>query len=87
MSAEIEYKTYIGEDIDIVVHFEIEPEEPMTRGHPGCAAELVFNDIALVDGNSIMDILNKETLDKLEVECFEHANELAYDAYLSSFYG
>jgi len=77
--SEIEYKTYIGEDIDIMVHFEINPEEPMTRHHPGCAAELVFNDIALVDGNSIMDILNEETLDKLGVECFEHANELAYD--------
>jgi len=85
--SEIEYKTYIGEDIDVVVHFEIESEEPMTGDCPGCAAELLFNDIALVDGNSIMDILNEETLNKLEIECFEHANELAYDAYYSSFYG
>lgn len=79
--SEIEYKTYIGEDVDIVVYFEIQPEEKQTRYYPGFPMEVIFNDITLVDGPSIVDLLRDEVIDGLKVECIEHANELAADSY------
>jgi len=78
---EVEYRTYIGEDVAITVYFEIQPEEKQTQDYPGCPMEVVFNDITLVDGPSILDLLRDEVIDGLKVECEEHANELAADSY------
>ena len=80
--SEIEYKTYIGEDVCITVYFEIQPEEKQTLEYPGCPMEVIFNDVTLVDGGpSIVDLLRDEVIDGLKVECMDHANELAADAY------
>jgi len=80
--SEIEYKTYIGEDVHITVFFEIQPEEKQTQGYPGCPMEVLFNDITLVGGGpSILDLLRDEVIDGLKVQCEEHANELAANSY------
>jgi hypothetical protein len=79
--SEIEFKTYIGEDVEVVVFFEIQPEEKQTRYYPGCPEEVVFNDITLMDGKSISDLLKQEVFDTLEIQCKEHANELAAAVY------
>lgn len=78
---EIKYKTYIGEDVNVIVYFEIQPEEKQTMEYPGCPMEVIFNDITLVDGPSIVDLLRDEVIDGLKADCIEHANELAADSY------
>ena len=78
-----EFKTIIGEDLDVKVFFDYQPAEPANypheqNGYPGCDAEIQNMSVMAGKlewgGKEITDCLNEQWLSRLEIECFEHVN-------------
>jgi len=74
--SELKFDTTIGEDVEVVIHFDYQPEEKRTFDCPGCPEEVVINDVLLQSGESIVDLLNDKALDEIEPKCFDHMNSL-----------
>jgi len=64
----MELKTYIGDDIDVLVDYDYQPFEPQERGYPGCYAEATINAVEH-KGVDIADVLSADVMANLEMEC------------------
>jgi len=74
--SELKFDTTIGEDVEVVVHFDYQPEEKQTFDCPGIPEEVLINDVLLQSGESIVDLLNQTAFDQIEPKCFDHINNL-----------
>jgi len=73
---ELKFDTTIGEDVEVVVHFDYQPEEKRTSDCPGSPEELIINDVVLQSGESIVDLLNDAAINEIEPKCLDHINSL-----------
>jgi len=63
--------TTIGDEIDVTVHFDYQPEEEETHNYPGCDSEVTINAV-YVGGDEekdIEDCLCPATIAMLEERC------------------
>lgn len=57
-------------EIPIWVHYDVQPEDPMTLTYPGCKAEITMNDITVAD--DIKEWIMEKYKDQLEMECWDN---------------
>ena len=74
--SELKFDTTIGEDVEVVVHFDYQAEEKQTFDCPGSREEVVINDVVLQSGESIVDLLNQSAFNEIKPKCFDHMNSL-----------
>ena len=63
--------TFIGDDIDVTVYYDIQPHEPKTLEYPGCDADIEITAV-LIDGACILGCLNQKTLDSIKENIMSH---------------
>jgi len=70
-----EFKTVVGENLEVKVCFDYQPYEPPEPTYPGCEAEVTITCVLAGKlewgGFDISEDLNKQCLSRLEAECFE----------------
>lgn len=67
-------QTVIGDEIEVTVYFDYEPEQQQTHWDPGFTSQIEINAVC-VDGNeerNIAEVLSREILRHLELKCFEY---------------
>ena len=67
-------ETHIADEIVVTVWFDYEPAQQQTHWDPSFTSDVIINAV-YVDGNSDKDIeavLSPETLESLQLSCFEH---------------
>ena len=73
------YRYEAGSKDELVIEFDYQPAEPMTRDYPGCDAEV---DVVAVYANDI-DILERisdTSLEFFKEKCFESVRKIKEDA-------
>jgi len=76
-----EFKTVVGENLEVKVCFDYQPYEPPEPTYPGCNAEI--QNMSVMAGKlewggfDISEDLNKKCISRLESECFDQVEKEA----------
>ena len=80
------FKSYIGEDTEVVVDFDYRPSNPpvlnpIERAHPGNDEEITINAVWVNHKtpkiDDLLDSLNEETLERLSLAAGEYVRSMA----------
>ncbi len=70
--------TYIGEDLEVMVHFDYEPAEKQTHDCPASESNVTINSVEVrrfPSDKDILECLNKEWLQILSERCLASIEE------------
>lgn len=74
-----EFKTVVGENLEVKVCFDYQPYEPPEPTYPGCEAEVTITCVLAGKlewgGFDISEDLNKNCISRLESECFDQVEK------------